>query len=230
MIIAITQRVVENPTYPDRRDALGHDWVRAFDRLFPEAVLVPVPNCLEDVGAWLDAVRPRGIVLSNGNDWGDAPERDATEKVLYEHAIQADMPLLGVCRGLQVIHKLTGGEIEISVSEATGRSHTAVCHDVEISTEPFRKIAGGEVLAVNSFHDQGVLLSGGVSPDFEVFATSGECVEGFVHRSKPVLAVQWHPEREGGSSDFDYTTIKALFTEGAFWASPQNHLPTLSGE
>lgn len=217
MIIAISQRVQENPSYPDRRDALSHDWARVFAARFPEAVLVPVPNCLPDVGAWLDAVKPHGIILSNGNDWGDAPERDATETALYDHAIRADMPLLGVCRGLQVIHTLTGGDIETSVRDVTGTSHTAVCHDVTISAEPFRKIADGDVLTVNSYHNQGVLLSGGVAPEFEVFATSDDCVEGFAHRSKPVLAVQWHPERDGGSPAFDFTIIRKLFTEGAFW-------------
>ncbi|MEY8097993.1 gamma-glutamyl-gamma-aminobutyrate hydrolase family protein [Falsihalocynthiibacter sp. S25ZX9] len=217
MIIAITQRVLENPSYPDRRDALGHDWIRAFGEHFPEAVLVPVPNNLPDVSAWLAAVRPHGIILSNGNDWGDAPERDATETHLYEHALKTNLPLLGVCRGLQVIHKLTGGEIETSVSDATGQSHTAVRHDIEISTAPFREIAGGGELTVNSYHNQGALLSGGVAPEFEVFATAGDCVEGFAHRSKPVLAIQWHPERDGGSPAFDFTVIRKLFTDGAFW-------------
>ncbi len=217
MILAISQRVVENPTYRDPRDALSQDWTIAFARHMPEAVLVPVPNRLADVGAWLTAVRPQGIVLSGGNDWGTAPDRDATETALYDFARRQDLPLLGVCRGLQVIHKLSGGEIAPSIAAATGTSHTAVRHDVHLATGPFRDIAGQDEICVNSYHDQGVLLSAGVPAELAVFATAGDAVEGYAHRSRPVLAIQWHPERDGSPSDFDFAIIRKLFSQGAFW-------------
>jgi gamma-glutamyl-gamma-aminobutyrate hydrolase PuuD len=217
VILAISQRVVENPTYRDRRDALSQDWAITFARHMPEAVLVPVPNCLANVAAWLGAVQPRGIILSGGNDWGTAPDRDATETALFDFAQQRDIPLLGVCRGLQVIHKLTGGEIEPSIAAATGTSHTAVQHGIHLAAGPFRDIARQDEICVNSYHDQGVLLSSGLSADLEVFATAGDGVEGFVHRSRPVLAIQWHPERDGSPSDFDFAIIRKLFSQGAFW-------------
>lgn len=215
--IAITQRVVENQNYPDRRDALSQDWSRYFARLFPRAALIPVPNEAHDAAEWLAALEPDAVVLSNGNDWGEAPERDRTETALYREATKRGTPVLGACRGLQAINMIEGGRVVHDVAGTCGENHVAQAHEVRIVEEAFAIIAGARMLAVNSYHNQGVALSG-LAEGLRPFATGeGGLVEGLYHAEKAVLAIQWHPERDNAAAAFDDVLIRMLFESGAFW-------------
>lgn len=216
--IAISQRVVENETYKDRRDALSQDWTAAF----ADCLLYPVPNRDHELDAWMQGVEPHAVILTGGNNWGDAPERDNTECGLIDYAVSHALPVLGVCRGLQIINKRFGGSIDPDIKESAGASHTAVEHEVTIKGKVFQELAGSDLISVNSFHDQGVCLTG-VSSELSVFATAGTCVEGILHPRHPILAVQWHPERQGPSTAFDFALIERFFEHGAFWEESDIH-------
>jgi len=60
---------------------------------------------------------------------------------------------------------------------------------------------------------------GEVAPQLEVFAmTKGGVIEGFCHRAKPIIGIQWHPERKNGkAASFDRQLISNLFNKGVFW-------------
>jgi len=219
--IAITQRVVDNASYVDPRDALSQDWCRYLQSLYPGCAVLPVPNCLVDVGAWAEQVDVDALVLSNGNDWGEAPERDRTETALFGYFQAKGRPILGVCRGAQAVTAMTGGALVQDVQSETGIDHVATVHEVTIEPGPFRELAGSDVLKVNSFHSQGIVQSG-LSEGFRAFAiaapnSASGLVEGFYHEARPILAIQWHPERPNPSAAFDKRFINALFEQGTFW-------------
>lgn len=215
--IAITQRVVENDAYPERRDALAQDWIHWLRSVFPEANAVPVPNTLDDPAAWLEALDPKALILTGGNDWGEAPERDRTETVLVRSFRNRKHPILGVCRGLHVLNLACDGGLCTDIAARAGTSHVAVEHPVALSGEPFLAWAGAARITVNSYHDQGVLANH-LADELRIFALAeGDVVEGCVHVSEPILALQWHPERPNPSESFDRRLITALFKEGAFW-------------
>jgi len=201
-VVAVSQRVDHYPDRNETRDALDQ---RLIEFLLVAGYLpMPVANGLlkaspdgrydqEALAGWLAAVEPQAIVLSGGNDVGQCPERDSTEAFLLKYAFKHQMPLLGICRGMQMIAHWTG----VSLKPVHG--HVGTRH--QLSGE----IAG----AANSFH--GLSLS--TCPvDFEVLARSedGE-IEAIRHQSFPWEGWMWHPEREANFANRDLQRIKALF-------------------
>jgi putative glutamine amidotransferase len=217
--IAITQRVVENTTYPERRDCLSHDWARYINNTYPGWVPIAVPNTLDDPVRWYGEAGADALLLSNGNDVGTAKDRDRTERLLFDHAMSNRHAVLGVCRGLQAINQFLGG----TGCDTSGSAvdHVASTHAVAILDSRFAEIAEATELPVNSFHEKAVDDSG-LAQDLTAFAKSQDgLVEGLFHENLPVLAIQWHPERLSPSAEFDQALIRRLLTQGAFWNNPR---------
>jgi len=148
-----------------------------------------------------------GEVKTASEDIDDA--RDTIELALLERALARDIPVLGICRGLQLINVRFGGSLEqhhlghspkfppegASVSDDPA-GPDAVRHD--IVAEPGSKLAaacGDEAFTVNSSHHQ-VVTPDRLASELRATARVGELVEALespAHRW--VVAVQWHPER-----------------------------------
>jgi putative glutamine amidotransferase len=194
MIVFVSMRSADSATYREARDGLSHDWSRWCDAL--GILPVPVPNALQRPEAFFDEVPGRGLLLTGGDDLGDAP-RDRTESRLLAAALARRMPVFGVCRGLQVIATAFGAPLCRAVA-----GHVATVHAVEIVDGLNGALPIGRI-AVNSFHNDAVRvadLAGGL----KAFAVSPEgWAEGLYHPEWPVTAVQWHPERDnpGRGSD-----------------------------
>jgi putative glutamine amidotransferase len=214
MIIAVSMRVMVNSAYPEVRDAISHDWVRTLDALSVTPVFVP--NVLRDPAAYLSTVDARGLILTGGDDLGPLPgepgeqaapnERDRTETALLTSALQSGLPVLGVCRGLQLINVHFGGALVRDLSPVG--EHVNVLHTVEIVASTPSGNQYPKQVVTNSYHSQGVRLSG-LAPELKPFAVaSGDVVEGLCHPDLPVLAVQWHPERQNPASEFDRGLLK----------------------
>lgn len=218
MRIAITQRVVENNSYPERRDALDQAWAKLLLDVMPESVLLPIPNNPDSALTVVRKTNINGLILSGGEDWGKFPERDSTEQILFSHCQSAGLPVLGVCRGLHVINKLLGGKTAPPLqSTNTPMPHVEVHHSVQLKGDTFLSMSESETILVNSYHCNG-LIKDAVAGELITFAISSDGImEGMHHASKPILAVQWHPERSSPFSDFDKSIIRSIFIKGAFW-------------
>lgn len=144
-------------------------------------------------------------------DW----RRDLNEFAMLRAAIDRNLPILGICRGCQVINIALGGSIYQDLPsqyEAPLNTHFVLTdkhlpvHDVEIvEGSKLHKIVGATSIGVNSRHHQAVKS---VAPSLRVSARSKDgVVEGVENRQ--IVAVQWHPENmatEGGRED-----MKRLF-------------------
>lgn len=216
--IAITQRIVEAQAYAERRDAIAHDWHGWLQANFPGAVLLPLPNDPGGAAGWLDAVRPDAVILSSGNDWGEYPVRDETELGVTAHAVRAGVPLLGVCRGLQVLNVYFGGTLSDGINQRPGSErHVARNHPVELDAGWAERLKASRRIEVNSYHNWGI-LEPGLAKELRAFARSPDgLVEGAFHPEKPVLGIQWHPERDDPAREFDSRLITRFFEQGAFW-------------
>lgn len=189
------------------------------DRSYTEAVTgagalpcaLPVlgPADAEEVLSGLD-----GLVLSGGGDvapslYGEAPapevygvdaSRDAWELALVAAARAARLPVLGICRGLQVVNVATGGTLIQHLPTFTDEPHREyerdreAVHPVEVGPASLlATVTGQPSFGVNSLHHQAVATVGG---GLRAVAWAPDGVVEAVESSDDdnLLAVQWHPE------------------------------------
>ncbi|MEU8231817.1 gamma-glutamyl-gamma-aminobutyrate hydrolase family protein [Actinoplanes sp. NPDC048967] len=183
-----------------------HDYVAAVTGAGGRAVLLPPDELDTDVLRILD-----GLVLSGGADLGPElygaeaapqtvtrPERDAAEMLLARAALTRDLPVLGVCRGMQLLTVAAGGTLHQHLPEVLGhdrhRPAPGVYGEHEAGFTPGSRIAGlmGDDTRVHCFHHQGVDDPGTLSVTGRAEDGTVEAVEDPAHRF--VLGVQWHPE------------------------------------
>lgn len=181
-------------------------------------LLPPDPAVEDDPGSVLGAVD--GLLLVGGADidacrYGEDPHpdaepaqtvRDGVEIALVRHAAEAGIPVLGICRGLQIINTALGGTLWQHLPETHGtEEHRRQLgrfagneHPVDLTPGSLAARAAGETRhLVVSHHHQGIrdlapgLVSTGYSDDGVVEAVEGE--RGYL------LGVQWHPEADPAS-------------------------------
>src|SRR5690606_23671811 len=147
-------------------------------------------------------------VLTGGNDLAvlpgadrPAPERDRTERAILDHAAQAGTPVLGVCRGMQMMNDYLGGRL----TPVDG--HVAVRHPLRMAADsPF--VLPDEV---NSFHNWAV-PEDGLGRDLSVLVWAGDgVVEAVWHARLPWLGIMWHPERETPFRTEDLSLFRLMF-------------------
>jgi N5-(cytidine 5'-diphosphoramidyl)-L-glutamine hydrolase len=179
-MVAVTQRVSIVPAYGERRDCLDQSWTRFLSAC--ELLPVLLPNVTEAALALCDGAGIAGMVLTGGNDLavlgGDAPERDAVENALLDLAERRGLPVLGVCRGMQVIQQ----RFAIRLRRVDG--HVAQRQVIRIDGAPRE---------VNSFHQFAAFDS---RPPLDVWAVAADgVVKAVRHSARPITGIMWHPER-----------------------------------
>jgi len=152
-----------------------------------------------------------GLVIGGGDDispehyGGDIeqqvrldPERDRLEIEWIEHALDAGLPMLGICRGAQLINVVLGGNLHQDIRDMRRHTHNrpGLLPTKRVSLEPGSRLAATtrrERLRVNSLHHQAVDRPGVdlvvVGRDRDHIVQAFECRNG-----RAILGVQWHPE------------------------------------
>ena len=194
--VAITQRVSIVTQYHERRDCLDQAW----PRFLAACGLMPLtlPNVIEVATALCTDGDVSGFVLTGGNDLaalgGDAPERDAVENALLDLAESRGLPVLGVCRGMQLIQQRHA----IPLRRVEGH---AVQQQV-ISVD-------GEPKEVNSYHRFGAYES---RPPLDVWAVAPDgVVKAIRHSGRAITGIMWHPERCAPFSLADVALFRRVF-------------------
>ncbi|MBK8047482.1 MAG: gamma-glutamyl-gamma-aminobutyrate hydrolase family protein [Anaerolineales bacterium] len=176
-----------------------------------------IPPGLDDAALYAQFTALDGVLLSGGGDinpvcYGTAaisavagvdPERDHTELALAQWALEANKPLFGICRGLQLLNVACGGVLYQDMSEMAdsirhtyypGYPNDFLAHPVVVARESrLEAIVGKSAFEVNSLHHQACqTVAPGLTPT--AWAPDGT-VEALELAGYPfALAVQWHPE------------------------------------
>ena len=202
--IGITFRITNAETYDEKRDSLSHDWPVFLEKI--QAIPIWIPNSVTNLEQFLQEVDLDGIILSGGDNIGQTPERDKTEIKLIDYAINNNIPIFGVCRGMQVLNKFFGGEQEFLNTD----THVGNNHSIKIKNESFSKLINSTDVLVNSYH-RNIISVDSLAETLTPFAFSDidNTVEAFIHSTLPIIGVMWHPEREQKS--FDEKIVGSIF-------------------
>lgn len=202
--IGITMRSSPAQHYHETRDALARDWYRLFNTLGWYNNWLLIPNLGADVGRYIKNWQLEGVILSGGDDVGGDLQRDCTEMAILALAKAKKMPLLGVCRGMQLIHLHEQGTL------AHDLNHVATSHQIELNPAfPWGVSYKERFVNVNSFHAN--IIHYPLPASLACIARSETSCEAFQHRTLPWLGMMWHPEREATMQGFNLALFKWLF-------------------
>jgi len=234
---SVRQEDMRTPFY-----GVGAPYIRALEEAGGLPVLIPSNLDSETLHALY--ARLDGVVLIGGGDVDPAvygltaeegialrsvdQKRDTSEIALTRWALSDDKPLLGICRGVQVMNVALGGTL---YQDLRMQTHSAVDHDLDgvgqrrieghsVTVAPDSTLAallGGQSIAVNSMHHQAIAT---VAPDLTSVAVAPDgIVEGVERKgARFFIGVQWHPEELYPTSD----AMKHLF-EGFVSEAAKSH-------
>ena len=173
-------------------------------------MLSPDPAMADDPEQLLDMID--GLILAGGSDVdpasygaephpetrGTNPDRDQFETALARGALERDMPVLGICRGMQMLNVACGGTLVQHIADLHTHRHTPgeFCdHEVELDSDSLAaRAAGAERLGVKSHHHQGIdrvgdglRVTGHADGEVEAIESPGR---------EFALGVLWHPEED----------------------------------
>ncbi|MEW6999750.1 type 1 glutamine amidotransferase [Colwelliaceae bacterium BS250] len=202
--IGITQRVEIVKSYGERRDCLDQQWSNFIIQL--GYIPVPLPNVTADMaGELVNNLQLDAIILSGGNSIASlnpeapdaAPERDDFENAIISIALGINIPVIGVCRGMQVLNLALGGSL------ASIQGHVGQRHPINSNIKGFNLPK-----TVNSFHNYCV-PNKGLAESLEPLAYDEDGnIEAFYNISRNILGIMWHPEREENFINLDIQLFK----------------------
>jgi putative glutamine amidotransferase len=214
---------------------LPEDYVTALEGLGLTTVLITPAHPPHSIRALIE--RCSGLVLTGGEDveparYGETPApglgavnpaRDAMELEALRHALERRLPVLGICRGCQVLNVFFGGTLYQDLdTQRPGRVRHCQTESGAVRTHPVRVQPGSRLASIlgltdvqiNSFHHQAV-KDLGAGLEATAFADDG-LIEAIEATDYPwVIGVQWHPERNeatAAETDPDHRLLAAFAT------------------
>jgi putative glutamine amidotransferase len=188
--IALTQRLIKNDSYNETREALDVNWGRLINVLGFIPIVLPILYNYKNLD--ID-----GVILTGGNDLnivsGDETDkiRDNFEYSLLNFCIERNIPVLGICRGMQIINTYFGGSLK------NVENHVGVRHLLD----------NGKI--VNSFHNYAVDELG---VGLQITARSSDVtIEELHHTKYNIYGQMHHPERMSPFDDNDLDRLGTLF-------------------
>lgn len=182
-LIGLTQRLINNDSYYEVREALSNDWGKLFSNEDIFSNYLPFPLSYEiDFMKYANLLS--GVIISGGNDIYAVNKnelskfRDSYEIEIIKYCIDNNTPLLGICRGAQLL-----------------------AHYFKLNVRQCKNHIGNHIVTnnnkssiVNSFHNY--CIFGTNDEILPIHIADDSSIESFKHSSLPIYGVMWHIERE----------------------------------
>jgi putative glutamine amidotransferase len=187
--IIITQRVEKLGKFNEIRDNIDTRLTSLINKLGFAPILIP--NNLVNINRFVKEISPSGIILSGGGDPHKKDLRYFTENKLIKISLKKKIPIIGICRGAQVINLFFGGKL-MKIKNHVKKTHTL--------SGPFIK---NKKIKVNSYHEYG-FYKDKLGKKLTLLASSlDKIVMLFSHSKYKILGIMWHPERYLRIRNFD---------------------------
>ncbi len=206
--VLVTQRLTYLQAYDETRESLDIKWASFLIKCGLLPVPVPINSELDQ---YFSMVKPSGILLTGGNNIHDNDQedplnklRDRFEKKMITKALSLQIPILGVCRGMQILGNFFGFPIG-RVKDHIGKTHTLITKPNSI----IRKVYRNQTV-VNSYHSFSLQS---VYGDFfaSAFSKEDNQIEAFECKDKLIVGIMWHPERQTPFNSKDLSLFKNFF-------------------
>ncbi len=204
--IAITQRLILNENYYELREALDVNWSLLFKELNFLPIVLPINYNFKE---YFDNINIDGIMLTGGNDLNninkskESYQRDNFEKKLIEYAIINNIPVFGVCRGMQIIAEFFGANfIEVDNQVATRGT-------LKVNKESRYFNILEKLNKVNSYHNYAIKK---LSNDWLISSRNNEdIIKSIEHKKYKIFGQMWHSEREQPFDENELKLIECFF-------------------
>lgn len=209
--LALSNRVKSKKIY----SVINNDYIKAVQKAGGIPILIPFSDNIENIKEYTNKLQ--GIIFTGGEDispllYNEEPhkevqciieERDRFELELFKEVYEKKIPILGICRGLQLINIALGGNLYQDINSQIPNSYghapkytlrSNLYHSVKIEKgSKLFDIFKTEDLKVNSFHHQSIKKLGN---DLKITANSNDGIVEAIEsvNEKFLVAVQWHPE------------------------------------
>ncbi len=191
--IFITQRV--GTISEELRDSLDSRWLQFMENC--NLIPILIPNNEKILKHYLSIIECDGIILSGGDNiysLGGPKCRDDIETFLINLSISKNIPLIGICRGMQKIQEFFGIKL------------TRVQGNIQENQEIY---IDGEKHNVNSYHEYGTKIN---NENFNIWAIGkNNIIKGISHNSHKISGVMWHPERIVPNREYDINLFREFF-------------------
>lgn len=199
MISALSTRITEAENYYEIRDSISHDLVNNLDN--QNIIPLLISNSGIEPEKYFNSIQFDLLILSGGDDLIlkakttkhdlEKQKRDKTEKKLIEFCIKKNIPIIGICRGMQLINSFFGG------SQTLDKKNIHVNQNHKISMDfQGNKIFLNDDFFVNSFHAFVIEQENCGQELIPIMFAKDKTIEAFVHKKYQILGVMFHPERK----------------------------------
>ena len=214
MNIGISQRVdlVRN----ERRDSLDQNWFKILKNF--KLQILPIPNLLTNPIEWIENQKIEAFILSGGNDLSFFKKsnkkevnecRDKLEILILRYCKKKKIPVIGICRGLQIINYFFNKKINLKKNIIHVNSKHNIYPNIQEKFRFFKEKK--KVIKVNSYHNF-IIPVNEVSKELRiVYRDKDQNAEAVEHKSLPWVGIMWHPEREDKISQLFKNLVSNTF-------------------
>lgn len=210
-IIALSQNIKIN-IYNEIEDCINVNWTKFIEKLNYIPFYIPTMS-KEKTISYFEKFEFDGVILTGGNDVYPQKNtnkivsklskiRNDVENEVLNNCLRKDIPVLGICRGMQYINTYLGGGLSIIQNHSGNFKHLIINESKGQYKFPKR---------VNTFHNYGIPNNLKSNCIKTLAKDEKDNIEAFCHVEKKILGIMWHPEREKPFSKLDLDLVKEFF-------------------